>query len=127
MVKRHNAIIRTTYGKHLAEERRAPTQTLLDMVCLAKNSLLVHGADTSYQLMCGSQPRLPSSLADAPLSRSGVHIDEGTSLDATLRLLGASRVAFMQADADQYLRRALNRQTRFLSNTQWARDAASSE
>jgi len=124
MVERHNASIKTAYGKLLVDEPDALTQTLLDMVCLAKNSLLVYGAATPYQLMCGSQPRLPSTLADAPPSRSGVRVDGDTNLEATLRLLGASRVAFMQAEADQSLRRALNRQTRSPGNTQWARDAA---
>jgi len=124
LVERPNASIKTAYGKLLVDEPDAPPQTLLDKVCLAKNVLLVHGAATPYQLTCGSQPRLPSTLADAPPSRSGVRVDGDTHLEATLRLLGASRVAFMQADADQSLLRALNRQTRSPGSTQWARDAA---
>jgi len=123
-VERHNATIKTAYGELLADEPGTSPQTLLDMVCLAKNSLLVHGAATPYQLMCGTQPRLPSNLADSPPSRSGVRVEGDSNMQATLRLLGASRVALMQADADQSLRRVLNRQTRPTGDTQWARDAA---
>ena len=49
----------TAYNKRRADEPTAPSQLLLDMTCLAKNSLLVHGAATPHQPICVSQPRLP--------------------------------------------------------------------
>ena len=48
----------------------------------------------------------------------------GKLLQQTLRLLGASRVAFMRAEANQSLRRALQRKTRSPGVTIWAQDTA---
>jgi len=124
MCERHNAVLKHTYTKLQADEPTAPSQLLLDMACLAKNSLLVHGAATPHQLLCGSQPRLPSALTDAPPALSEVRELGDSNLQQTLRLLGASRVAFMRAEADQSLRRALQRKTRSPGITSWARDAA---
>lgn len=121
--ERHNAAVRKTLGKLRADSPGANIQLLLDMACMAKNSLLVHGAATPYQLMCGSQPRLPSTLTDAPPALSSVRVAGDTNLQETLRLLAASRVSFLEVEADQSLRWALARKTRSPGVTKWPRDA----
>jgi len=62
----HNAVIKNTYNKLRDEEPTAPSQLLMDMTILAKSSFSVHGAATTHHLLCGSQPRLPSVVTDAP-------------------------------------------------------------
>lgn len=109
--ERHNSTIKTTFMKLATAEPGAAPQLLLDMACLAKNSLLVHGTATPHQLMCGSQPRLQSAVSDSPPALSSLTCPGDDALQQTLRLLGASRVAFLQAEADQSLRRALLRKT----------------
>jgi len=74
--------------------------------------------------MCVSQPRLPSVVTDARPALSEVRELGNSYLQQTLRLLGASRVAFMRAEANQSLRRALQRKTRSPGVTIWAQDTA---
>lgn len=122
--ERHNATVKQTFMKLAAAEPGAATQLLLDMACLAKNSLLVHGSATPYQLMCGSRPRLPSAVSDAPPGLSAVSCPGDDALQQTLRLLGASRVALVQAGADQSLPRALLRKMRSPGVERWAADSS---
>jgi len=113
-----------TCAKLPADEPTAPSYLLLDMACLAKKSLLVPGAATPREPLCESQPRVPSALTDTLPELSEVRELKNSNLQQTMRLLGASRVAFVCAEADQLLRRALPRKTRSPGITSWARDAA---
>lgn len=120
--ERHNAVFKHTFNKLSTAEPDASTQLLLDMACLAKNSLLVHGAATPHQLMCGSLPRLPAPLTDDPPALCDVRAPGDSQLLLTLRLLTKHRVAFLQAEADQSLRRAILRKTRAHGATTWTAD-----
>lgn len=123
MCERHNAVIKRTLAKVRADEPTADLQLLLDLACLAKHSLLVHGSASPHQLMCGTQPRLPSAVHDAPPALSDVRVAGDENLQQTLRSLTRSRVAFLQAEADQSLRRELARKPRSPGASRWTQDA----
>jgi len=123
MCERNNAFIKHMYTELRAVKPTAFSQLLLDMACLAKNSLSVHGASMPHQLICGSQPRLPSALTDALPALLKVRQLRDSNLQQTLRLLGASRVVLMRAGANQTLQRALQWKPRFPGITSWVRDA----
>lgn len=89
------------------------------MACLAKSSLLVHGTATRHPLMCGSQPRLPSADTDAPPAHCSVSCTGDIYLQQTFRRLGSSRVAFLQAESDHSLQRAILQKTRLPGFSQW--------
>lgn len=73
--------------------------------------------------MCGTQPRLPSVTYDAPPALSNVRMLGDDNVQQTLRVLTRSRVAYIQAEADQSLRRAFARKTRSPGLNNWDRNA----
>lgn len=112
MCERHNAVMNCTLAKIREDAPDARAERLLDLACLAKNILLVHGSATPHQLKCGSQPLLASTLTDSPAALSDVRIPGDDTLQLTRRILCRSRVAFVAAEADRSLRRALALKTR---------------
>lgn len=79
---------------------------------MPRNSLAVHGCASPFQLVTGSQPRIPSVLSDYMPAMQEGHIPTEEDLVhkiAMLATLAASRAAFSRAEASQSVRRALNR------------------
>lgn len=72
-------------------------------------SLAVHGCASPFQLVTGSQPRIPSVLSDDMPAMQEGHLLTEADLARTVAMLAASRAAFSPAEASQPVRRALNR------------------
>lgn len=117
--ERDNSAIKRTFLTLRLEAPSAPAQHLIYLPGLAKNSPLVHSAASPHQLMCGSSPRLPSAVSESPPARSDLCWPRDAILEQTLSLIRACRSAFLQVEADQSLRRALNCKTRSPGVTRW--------
>lgn len=102
----------------------AAFQDLLSHAAFAKNNLSVHATATPYQLVTGSLPRLPSVLTDGLPAMHSIRAKDDDYLQATINMLAASRAALARAEADQSLRRALNRPPSRNHNALWPLGAA---
>jgi len=99
----------------------SPFQEVLDLACVAKNSMGTHHGASPYQLMCGSTPRVPKALIDDLPALSQRRVPADDALHQTLSALSTSRLAHTQAEADQPLRRALARYATNVPPPAWAR------
>ena len=114
IVERHNQVIGKMVTKILADTK-CNFEVALQWASNAKNSLAnVHGF-SPYQLVLGSNPKLPSVLSDRP---PAFMTGEKTSqlLESNLKALHAAREAFIQAESSAKIKRALNTNTRTYSD-----------
>lgn len=117
--ERHNAVVKRTVETLQSDYPDATFQDLLSHAAFSKNNLAVHNAATPFQLVTGSLPRLPSILSDNLPAMHTLGAREDGHLLTTLNMLASSRAAFSRAEADQSLRRALNRPPDRNSNAVW--------
>jgi len=109
MVERHNQTLKTMVARLRVDHPGAELQELLDLACLAKNSLGQHNGATPYQLMCGSTPRLPTAMTDELPALGDARVAGDKALHRHLDLLHSAREVHTRAEADASLRRALAR------------------
>jgi len=121
VVERHNAMIKTMLRRMRLDRTSAAFQELLDLACMAKNSMGTHAGATPFQLMCGTTPRVPTAFSDALPALSERRVPGDDCLHETLSALHAARLAHTQAEADQSLRRALARNATNVPVRSWAR------
>lgn len=121
VVERHNQTLKKMMMRLLHDHPNANAQDLLDLACLAKNSMGQHNGATPFQLMSGSTPRLPSALTDGLPALSGDAVVAGDdALRLHLKVLHDARVAHTRAEADSSLRRALTRNATNVPHREWA-------
>ena len=121
IVERDNATLKTMLRRMRLDHPSSPFQELLDLACLAQNSMGTHHGASPYQLMCGSTPRVPTALIDDLPALSQRRVPADDALHQTLSALSTSRLAHTQAEADQPLRRALARYATNVPPPAWAR------
>lgn len=118
--ERHNAVVKRMVETLRGDYPDASFQELLSHAAFAKNSLTVRKTATPFQLVTGSLPRLPSVLSDLLPAMHALRAHDDCYLRDTLNMLASSRAAFARAEADQSLRRALNRPPGRNDNAVWA-------
>jgi len=109
IVERHNLTLKTMVTTMVLDHPNIDAQEVLELACHAKNSMGQHNGATSYQLMCGSTPRVATALTDSLPALSGRLVPGDDALRGHLDLLHATRSAHTRAEADSSLRRALAR------------------
>lgn len=119
VVERYNQTIKTMVTRIRQDHPVADAQELLDLACLAMNSMSQHNGATPYQLMCGSTPRVPTALTSNLPALEETRVAGDEALQSHLQLLHASRVAHAQAEADVSLRRALARNASNVPHRDW--------
>lgn len=121
VVERHNQTLKTMVSRLHKDHPGACAQELLDLACLAKNSMAQHNGATPFQLMSGSTPRLPSAITDGLPALSGDNTVAGDeALRLHLELLHSAREAHTKAEADASLRRALARNAANVPHREWS-------
>ena len=116
LVERHNAIIGEAVAK-VVEDTNCPVEIALCWSINAKNSLHnIHGF-SSYQLVFGNNPVLPSVLNNQLPALEG--ISESQLVADNLNALHAARVEMIRLEASEKIRRALRSQTRTYSNIKY--------
>ena len=84
--------------------------TLLAWANMAKNSLQMWNGFSSYQLVLGCNPNLPTIATNKPPALQGTTSSE--ALMSHLNTLHSARKAFIQCETDEKIRRALRHQIR---------------
>lgn len=107
--ERHNGVVKHMVTTLASYYPAATLQELLDHACFAKNALAVYGCASPFQLVTGSQPRIPSVLSDDLSAMQEGHLPTEADLARTVAMLAASRPAFSRAEASESVRRTLNR------------------
>jgi len=120
IVERHNQTLKAMVRRLRRDHPAAPLQELLDLACLAKNSMSIHNGASPFQLMCGSAPRLPAALTDSLPALGDRRVPGDDALRTHLSLLHAARAAHTQSEADVSLRRALARNASNVPPRRWA-------
>ena len=116
LVERHNAIISEAVDK-IIEHTNCPVEIALCWATQAKNSLQnIHGF-SSYQLVFGRNPVLPSLLDSNLPALEG--ITESQIVADNLNAQHQARVEMIKLEASEKIRRALRAQTRTYSNTKF--------
>ena len=107
LCERHNAVLADMLTKTL-EDGNCKLETALAWAVNAKNSLHnVHGF-SPYQLVFGKNPKLPGVLVNKlPANQPPV----GQQVASNLNAMHRARVAFMQSEASEKIRRALRHNT----------------
>lgn len=119
VVERHNQTLKTMVVRLLLDHPGAIAQELVDLACLAKNSMVQHSGASLFQLMGGSTPRVPAALTHGLPALVGGTVPGDDALRLHLPLLHAARVAHTQAEADGSLRRALARNASNVPHRDW--------
>lgn len=121
VVERHNQTLKTMVSRLLADHPGTNAQELLDLACLAKNSMGQHNGATPFQLMSGSTPRFPAALTDGlPALSAESTVAGDDALRLHLKVLHSARMAHTQAEADHSLRRSLTRSAANVPHREWA-------
>ena len=116
LVERHNAIIGETVAK-IVEHTHCSVEIALCWAIQAKNSLQnIHGF-SSYQLVFGRNPVLPSVLDNKLPALEGV--SESQIIADNLNAQHQARVEMIKAEASEKISRALRAQTRTYSNMRY--------
>ena len=110
IVERHNAIIGEIIPKLVADSDINCSKDLaVAWACSAKNSLLNHNGYTPNQLVFGKSIRLPSVATDKLRALESMSSD---MIRKKLLLMHKSRIAYLQAESSQRIKRALKHKTR---------------
>lgn len=109
LLERHNQTLTEILMK-IKADNRCDWETALNWALMAKNALdNVHGY-SSYQLVYGRNPNLPSVLTSKPPAL------EGTTMSAVvgrhIEALHSARSAFTKSECSERIKRALRKQTR---------------
>jgi len=120
IVERHNQTLKAMVRRLQRDHPAAPLQELLDLACLAKNSMSIHHSASPFQLMCGSVRRLPAALTDSLPALGDRRVPGDDALRTHLSLLHAARAAHTQSEADVSLRCAPARNASDVPPWRWA-------
>lgn len=118
VVERHGAYLRSMLVKMLADGVAYPDlQSLAAHCCWAKNLMSRIRGYSPSQWVLATQPRLPESMmiedeADDAIPFKDIPEDDTSDFARTVRLRDSARRAFVQADTDMRLRRALSARSR---------------
>ena len=118
VVERHGDYLRRMVSKVLTDGVTLPDmQTLISHLCAAKNMMSRIRGFSPSQWVLATQPRLPESLmnedeADDATPFRNIEEDDVSEFANTVRLRDAARRAFVAADTDARLRRAVAARTR---------------
>lgn len=118
VVERHGDYLRRMISKVLEDGTSFPDmQTLVSHLCAAKNMMSRIRGYSPSQWVLATQPRLPESLmiedeADDAIPFRDVPEDDTSEFAQVIRMRDAARKAFVAADTDARLRRAVAARTR---------------
>ena len=115
LVERHNQVLGNMLDRVL-NDMNCPFDIALAWCVNAKNSLQnVHGF-SPYQLVFGNNPVLPGPFTNRPPALEDVKLRSSDIVRDNLNAQQASRVAFMESERSERLRRALRTSTRTYSD-----------
>lgn len=114
--ERNHAVIDDCVHKVVEDNPGIDLEVALVWALNAKNSLQMVNGFSPYQLVFGTNPKIPSVLVDSPPALEGTTISE--TFAEHLNSLHSGRRAFIQAEASERIRRALRHQIR-ASNTHY--------
>ena len=116
LVERHNGVLSEMLHKIMAE-RKYDIHMAVALAIQAKNSLAnVHGFSPA-QLALGKNPQLPCVLHNDPPANESV--DSSEIIMETLNCLRDARKAFIEAEASERIKRALNKNIRPMQSTKF--------
>ena len=108
--ERNHGVIDKTYEKIMFEHPRMDPEVALAWAVNAKNSLPMNSGFSSFQLVFGKNPSLPSILSDKLPALEGVTTSKAVA--EHINALHAGRKAFAEAQCDESIRRALRHRVR---------------
>ena len=111
--ERHNALISSNVRKILFETS-CSIETALGWALSAKNSLMNVSGFSPNQLVFGKNPNFPCILENKAPANSAISYSK--VVEENLKALRLARENHIKAEADEKLRRALNKQTRTYSD-----------
>ena len=115
LVERHNQVLGNMLDKVL-QDLKCHFDIALAWCVNSKNSLQnVHGF-SPYQLVFGQNPVLPSPFSNRPPALEDIQSRSSDIVRENLNAQHASRVAFMESERSERLRRALRTNTRTYSD-----------
>jgi len=120
IVERHIQTLKGMVRRLRQHHPAAPLQELLDLACVAKNSMSIHNGVSPFQLMCGSAPRLPAALTESLPALGDRRVRGDDALRTHLSLLHAARAAHTQSEADVSMQIALARNATNVPPRLWA-------
>ena len=110
LCERVHAVTDSILTKLVADDSEKPVEVLLSWANMARNSLQMWHGYSSYQLVFGKNPNLPNIMTDDLPALDGLTTSD--ILAEHLNTLHATRVAFIQSEADERIRRALRSKVR---------------
>ena len=110
LCERNHAVVDECLQKILEENPKMKVETALVWAIHAKNCLQMNSGYSSYQLLFGQNPNLPSVIIDKPPALEGTTISK--QFYKHLNGLHSGRRAFIQAESSERIRRALRHQLR---------------
>ena len=114
LLERHNQTLTDILVK-IKHEQSCNWDTALAWALMAKNSLVNTHGFSSYQLVYGKNPNIPSLLTDKLPTLEGVTMS--TVVGNNISALHSARQAFIQSESSERLRRALRKQIRPFGGT----------
>lgn len=109
-IERHNQTLTNILTKLKHENEKLDNKILLSWAIYAKNSLGNIDGFSSYQLVYGKNPNLPSNLVNDLPALEGLTKSE--LIANHISTLHAAKKAFMEAECSKKIRLALKKQTR---------------
>lgn len=112
--ERNHAVVDSAVEKMIEDDPTLGLDTALAWAINAKNAISNHNGFSSYQLVYGQNPNLPSVLNDKLPALEGTVSGESTAKH--LNALHAARKAFVKVESGEKIRRALRHQVRAVEN-----------
>ena len=103
--ERNHFVVDRCFAKIMNDYPRMHPVIALAWAVTAKNSFPMHGGFSSYQLVFGKNPKLPNIMTDRLPALEGITTSE--SVAAHINALYAGRRAFMEAQCNEKIRKAL--------------------
>ena len=110
IVERHNAVLGKMVHKLMLDEKRFPIDVIVAWSVSAKNALNTCYGYSPNQLVFGRNPNFPSNLTNNPPAMEDITYSELVSKH--LCAMHEARKAFIEAESNDKLRRALKTKTR---------------
>ncbi|XP_066915082.1 uncharacterized protein [Clytia hemisphaerica] len=110
LCERNHAVVDECLQKVLEENPKMKPDVALVWAIHAKNCLQMNSGYSSYQLLFGQNPNLPSVIVDMPPALEGTTTSE--RFYQHLNSLHSGRRAFIKAESSERIRRALRHQLR---------------
>ena len=108
--ERNHSVVDRCFAKIMNDYPRMDPVIALAWAVTAKNSFPMHGGFSSFQLVFGKNPKLPNIMTDRLPALEGITTSE--SVAAHINALYAGRRAFMEAQCDEKIRKALRHKVR---------------